>query len=436
MDITTEENLLPKAPTPPSPKKKEMWFKALATAALLLVVYGVYVFVSGIFVTRALARDAKRNMDIVQIQSALELYFNNHNAYPENLTELTKVVKNDYYLTTVPTAPKPADGQCSEEQNNYQYKKIGETTYEITYCLGQKSQSTSLSKDGKILEAGVQKITTQAKTKTADKTEPINQTPSTEFKFVSPKGGEKWAAGSIQTIAWTGGGKNYATALTFHYTMATDPYAGKTGEQYFTVKNQPGKNYDTFAFPIEPQAMKFWKGPYTFSACLVNELPGNAYTGCLNEEIISQPFEITPKTQTNSNSQESLTYTNNELKFQVTFTEAWSGYEIFTDNSTGLRVDIPKYQVKDPQSYGAVVSFYPLIITLLPKEEYDRYKANNDPALNNPSLHFLGEKNGKAFFYVDTATSIMDMDYYPKTSDGKPVDFEVSKVMKTFKFID
>lgn len=80
---------------------------------------------------RAKARDAKRLADIRQLSAALELYKNDKNRYPDSLSALSPV-----YIGIVPTAPLPADGACTPEQNAYNYHKTNHTAYQLTFCLG------------------------------------------------------------------------------------------------------------------------------------------------------------------------------------------------------------------------------------------------------------------------------------------------------------
>ncbi len=256
-------------------------------------------------------------------------------------------------------------------------------------------------------------------------TQQTNQA-NTEFKFVTPKGGEKWKSGTTQTIAWTGGGKYYATSLTLHYTINAGPYTGQPGEQGIgTPTNQSGKNYDTFQWFI---AEDIWqtKGPYTISACLVDQMPGNAYSGCRSEKITSPAFEIEANQPAQNNNSSNLVYTNDRLGFQLTLTEVWQGYQA-VNGQDGVSIEVPKYKIDGN-------NFAPLNIFVLPKEEYDRYVAQNDPALTSGQLKFIAEKNGQAYLYTDNATPNMSNEKYPKDSSGKPVNFDVAKVISTFKF--
>jgi prepilin-type N-terminal cleavage/methylation domain-containing protein len=94
---------------------------------------------------RARARDAKRISDVKQIQTALELYYNEEGQYPvATLVDpgdaITSTAGN-VYLASVPTPPSPVDGgSCPSVQPKYTYTK--QTTsgtggsYTINYCLG------------------------------------------------------------------------------------------------------------------------------------------------------------------------------------------------------------------------------------------------------------------------------------------------------------
>ena len=97
--------------------------------------------------SRASARDAKRLADVKQMQTALELYFNDNGSYPTSLTS-TIATSGIVYMTTIPTPPTPVDGDCTTENNNYTYSSDG-STYSITFCLGK--QTAGLSSGAKVL---------------------------------------------------------------------------------------------------------------------------------------------------------------------------------------------------------------------------------------------------------------------------------------------
>ncbi len=89
---------------------------------------------------RMKARDARRVSDIKQMQTALELYYNDNNAYPtpvSNAIPSPLVSGSVTYMATVPTNPTPVnDGTCAAA-TAYVYASISPyATYSLTYCLG------------------------------------------------------------------------------------------------------------------------------------------------------------------------------------------------------------------------------------------------------------------------------------------------------------
>ncbi|MFH1523137.1 MAG: type II secretion system protein [Patescibacteria group bacterium] len=90
---------------------------------------------------RQKSRDARRVSDIKQIQTALELYYNDANGYPlaggadsGDTISFNSVT----YMNVVPTAPTPADGSACSSANSYVYGAVGATgtSYTLRYCLG------------------------------------------------------------------------------------------------------------------------------------------------------------------------------------------------------------------------------------------------------------------------------------------------------------
>lgn len=112
---------------------------------------------------RAKSRDAKRVADVKQMQTALELYFNDCNQYPvigaagplttgmadgcSGTTELGT------FLQTIPTPPTPPDGSNCAAANTYNYEAFQAdasgctaagnicASYTIEYCLGATTGS-------------------------------------------------------------------------------------------------------------------------------------------------------------------------------------------------------------------------------------------------------------------------------------------------------
>jgi len=101
---------------------------------------------------RAKSRDAKRLSDIRQIQTALELFYNDNNSYPTATagepTPGDGTPDFDTLLSDWPTAPGPFDGTCDAVNNLYVYEgrdALDTATanisglipfYRVTFCLG------------------------------------------------------------------------------------------------------------------------------------------------------------------------------------------------------------------------------------------------------------------------------------------------------------
>lgn len=85
---------------------------------------------------RARARDTRRVADVRQIQTALELYYNDMGSYPSSVVVGNAVTStNGVYMALVPKTPKPVDGASCSTWNEYVYNGSA-TTYTLTYCLG------------------------------------------------------------------------------------------------------------------------------------------------------------------------------------------------------------------------------------------------------------------------------------------------------------
>jgi len=108
------------------------------------------------------ARDAKRIADVRQMQTALELFFNDNQYYPN-----AAVVNNAggsiatggvTYMNIIPSAPTPADGPCDNTSNAYNYTGTGTPvgsywgSYTIDFCLG--GQTGGMTADAKCATPG------------------------------------------------------------------------------------------------------------------------------------------------------------------------------------------------------------------------------------------------------------------------------------------
>lgn len=92
---------------------------------------------------RVRSRDARRISDVRQIQTALEMYYNDNSDYPSTTTSLVST-----YMKAVPTPPTPTDGSfCPTAQPEYTYTRSGtlesNRTYTLVYCLGATTSGIS-----------------------------------------------------------------------------------------------------------------------------------------------------------------------------------------------------------------------------------------------------------------------------------------------------
>ncbi|MFA6393928.1 MAG: prepilin-type N-terminal cleavage/methylation domain-containing protein [Patescibacteria group bacterium] len=80
---------------------------------------------------RLKSRDARRVSDVKQIQTALELYYNDVTAYPASAASGSAILNGSVtYMAVVPTAPTPPTG------NAYAYTQTESgASYTLTYTL-------------------------------------------------------------------------------------------------------------------------------------------------------------------------------------------------------------------------------------------------------------------------------------------------------------
>jgi prepilin-type N-terminal cleavage/methylation domain-containing protein len=86
---------------------------------------------------RQKSRDAKRISDVKQIQTALELYYNDANGYPATASVAeggTIAYSGTTYMNIIPSNPTPVDG-CAVTTYTYAQDDSG-ASYSLTYCLG------------------------------------------------------------------------------------------------------------------------------------------------------------------------------------------------------------------------------------------------------------------------------------------------------------
>ncbi len=112
---------------------------------VVIAIIGVIATISIIALqnARAKSRDAKRAGDMKQVQTALELFFNDNNRYPTaeefalGSIFSTSTYGTSTYMQIIPSAPTPADGSCTPGQNTVYYQQTENgNSYTISFCLG------------------------------------------------------------------------------------------------------------------------------------------------------------------------------------------------------------------------------------------------------------------------------------------------------------
>lgn len=89
------------------------------------------------------ARDSKRMADMKQVQTALELFFNENGRYPTtdewNSGTIVSSSSQETFMYSIPSAPSPADGSCLEASNTYTYTPQNSgASYTIDFCTGKQ----------------------------------------------------------------------------------------------------------------------------------------------------------------------------------------------------------------------------------------------------------------------------------------------------------
>ena len=122
--------------------------KAFTLIELLVVIAIIAILATLAIVSlstaRSSSRDAKRLADLKQLQTALEVYYNDYGSYPTLLSDLSSSSLPIKYLETIPTSPTPADGDCTATSNSYIYNtSYDKSSYSIHTCIGANTNSIS-----------------------------------------------------------------------------------------------------------------------------------------------------------------------------------------------------------------------------------------------------------------------------------------------------
>jgi hypothetical protein len=160
--------------------------------------------------------DSKRISDLRQMASALELYFNDNNGYPDAQNG-QPIGLAPQYIGVVPTAP-PTEGNCSDFYNTYWYQPMGTKTvlqgktvyssYQMTFCLGSDTGGYQAG-IGKLTPEGLESNiacpgTAEHCAKSADAIDPTQAVKQEITNFVSKL---NFSASIIANASYSGYGK-------------------------------------------------------------------------------------------------------------------------------------------------------------------------------------------------------------------------------------
>jgi prepilin-type N-terminal cleavage/methylation domain-containing protein len=133
-----------------APREREALLRGFTLIELLVVIAVIALLVTlsilALSNARVAARDSKRVADVKQMQSALELFYDNNNRYPTSaefqtgsLASFSSSTGTTTYMKIIPTAPTPADGSCTDSNNNYSYAPAADgSSYTLSFCTAKK----------------------------------------------------------------------------------------------------------------------------------------------------------------------------------------------------------------------------------------------------------------------------------------------------------
>ena len=128
-------------------------YRAFTLIELLIVITIIAILASIVFMAidplarLQAARDSVRLTEAGEIKKALDLYLLDNGHYPSagqwvSGQPLTSPTLGTTYLASIPVAPTPADGACSDTDNTFNYIPSSDLSdYSLSFCLGTNVES-------------------------------------------------------------------------------------------------------------------------------------------------------------------------------------------------------------------------------------------------------------------------------------------------------
>ena len=155
------------------------------------------------------ARDSKRMADMKQLQTAMELFFNENGRYPTteewNSGSIVSSTSQETFMYSIPTAPSPADGDCLEASNTYTYVPQNDgASYTIDFCTGK--QVSDLPEGAKQMTPGGIIFGSSGSGGEEEPTDPFAGTSGT---FIDTRDSQEYAWVKIGDQIWMAENLNY-----------------------------------------------------------------------------------------------------------------------------------------------------------------------------------------------------------------------------------
>jgi prepilin-type N-terminal cleavage/methylation domain-containing protein len=128
-------------------KDKKIGFTLIElTVSISIIAILISAVVISFYNIRENARNSNRAQNIIEIQIALERYYQDHQTYPESIIFGEKIEKEGkIYLAMIPSNPEPRDdGDCPNINYEYSFNEA-ENYYSIEFCI---SKDTGEIKEG------------------------------------------------------------------------------------------------------------------------------------------------------------------------------------------------------------------------------------------------------------------------------------------------